>query len=379
MRPLTRPALVALAAAAWERGRLARPCASRTHLALVALAAVLLAVACQPPAAAPPRASSAPVPSGAGPAPAPAQPAAATPEPPAETITLAYPSASISWLAVLVADRQGFFAEERLTPQFIQMAPAANVLAVLAGDVDYALGLTSVAQAAVQQDAPIRGIMALAVRPQHRLMVRPEVRTFADLRGKVIAINTRNDITDWEARVILQRNGIPLDDVSLQPIPSSPARLAGLDTGQFAATIMASPFDLQAEAQGYGELGRISRDIEIAWMGLAAAQRTIAERRDTVRRTLRASLRGIEYTRTHRDDVLRIVQDALDMEPPIAAASYALGLDTWSEDGTASEEAWRNTLEIARMAGPVPPNVPFEQYVDKTILEEARQSLRPPR
>jgi hypothetical protein len=31
------------------------------------------------------------------------------------------------------------------------------------------------------------------------------------------------------------------------------------------------------------------------------------------------------------------------------------------------------------MAGPVPPNVPIEQYVDKTILEEARQSLRPSR
>jgi ABC-type nitrate/sulfonate/bicarbonate transport system substrate-binding protein len=227
----------------------------------------------------------------------------------------------------------------------------------------------------VQQDAPIRGVMALAVRPQHRLMVRPDVQSFADLRGKVVAINSRNDLTDWEARLLLQRNGLAPDDVSLQPIPSSPTRLAGLDSGQFAATIMASPFDLQAEAQGFHELGQISRDIEIAWMGLSASLRTLSERRDVVRRVLRASVRGLAYTRSQRDEVLRIMEEALSMEPPVAAASYALGLDTWSEDGTASDEAWRNTLEIARMAGPIPADVTRDRYVDLGPLDDARRSL----
>jgi NitT/TauT family transport system substrate-binding protein len=328
------------------------------------LAAGLLLMACGPPAA--------PV----MPAPAATAPAPAAPEVPVESVTLAYPSPSISWLPVLVADRLGYFTEERLSPQFVQMTPANNVLAALAGDVDVVLGLTSVAQAAVQQDAPVRCLLALVVRPQHRLVVRPEVQDFADLRGKVVAINSRNDLTDWEARVLLQRHGIPLEEVSLQPIPSSPARLAGLDTGQFAGTILASPFDLQAEAQGYRELGQISRDLEIAWMGLAATVRNLAERRDYLRRVLRATIRGIEYTRTQRDEVLRIMEDALGLEPAAAAASYALGLATWSEDGTASDEAWRNTLEIARLAGPLPADVPLERYVDRTLLEEARQSLR---
>jgi ABC-type nitrate/sulfonate/bicarbonate transport system substrate-binding protein len=123
-------------------------------------------------------------------------------------------------------------------------------------------------------------------------------------------------------------------------------------------------------------LGQISRDLEIAWMGLAATVRNLAERRDYLRRVLRATIRGIEYTRTQRDEVLRIMEDALGLEPAAAAASYALGLATWSEDGTASDEAWRNTLEIARLAGPLPADVPLERYVDRTLLEEARQSLR---
>jgi ABC-type nitrate/sulfonate/bicarbonate transport system substrate-binding protein len=334
-------------------------------------AGLLVVAACTPTPAAPRAAPAAPS------APAATTPSApvTAPAPAEESVSFAYPSPSISWLPLLIAERQGFFAEERLIPRPVQMTPATNVVAVLAGDIDFGLGLTSVAQAAVQQDAPIRGIMALAVRPQHRLMVRPEIASFADLRGKVVAINSHSDITDWEVRVILQRNGIPLEDVSIQAIPSSPSRLAGLDAGQLAAAIMASPFDLQSEALGHRELGRISREIEIAWMGVSASQRTLAERRELTRRTLRAILRGLEYTRTQRDAVLRLMPEALEMEPAAAASAYALGLDTWSEDGTASDEAWRNTLEIARLAGPVPADVPIERYVERAVLEEARQSL----
>jgi ABC-type nitrate/sulfonate/bicarbonate transport system substrate-binding protein len=308
-----------------------------------------------------------------------AAPAAAATEAPEEDVTFAFPSPSISWLALLVAERQGFFAEERLTPSFVQMTPANNAVAVLSGDIDFALGLTTIAQIAVQQGAPLRSLLALAVRPQHRLMVRPEIQSFADLRGKVVAFNQHLDITEWETRIILQRNGVALDDVNVQAIPSSPSRLAGLDSGQLAAAIMAAPFDLQSEAQGHHELGRISRDVEIAWMGLSTATRTITERPELVQRTLRATLRGIAYTRTQRDETLRLMQEALDMTPAVATASYALGLETWSEDGTASDEAWRNTLEISRMAGPLPDDVPLDQYVDLAPVDAARRTLSAPR
>jgi ABC-type nitrate/sulfonate/bicarbonate transport system substrate-binding protein len=352
---------------------------ARVALLFVLLAVLLGGGACAPraePAPAAPAAGSAAGSSASASGASGAAPAPATPAPPEESVTFAYPSPSISHLAMMVADRQGFLAEERLTPRFVQMTPANNAVATLSGDVDFALGLTTIAQIAVQQGAPLRAVMALAVRPQHRLMVRPEIQGVPDLRGKVVAMNSHLDITDWETRIVLQRAGVPLEDVNIQAIPSSPSRLAGLDSGQIAGAIMASPFDLQAEAQGHHELGRISRDIEIAWMGLSATTRTIAERPEYVRRTLRAALRGVEFTRTQRDATLRLMQEALDMDAAAAAASYALGMDTWSEDGTASEEAWRNTLEISRMAGPLPADVPLDQYVNLAPLEDARRSLQ---
>jgi NitT/TauT family transport system substrate-binding protein len=340
---------------------------------LLVVAAALFGLAACAPSAGPPAANPPP-------ASAPAGTTGAAPAPPAtevavETISLGYPAPSLSWLPAMIAERKGFYADERLSPQFIQMVPTNIVAGLLAGELDFSLELTSSAQATVQQGAPLRNLMAIAVKPQHRLMVQADVRTFADLRGRTVAINQRLDFTDWETRVVLERNGLQPDDVNLLAIPSSGARLAGLDSGQIAGAIMASPFDLQAEAHGYHELGRISRELDIVWIGLSAPQRTIQQRPDTVVRTLRATIRGLEYTRANRDEAIRGLQDWLNMEPEVAAASYDLGLETWSADGTASDEAWRNTLEISRLAAPLPNDVTLAQYVDKAPLEEARRSL----
>ncbi|HZS01959.1 MAG TPA: ABC transporter substrate-binding protein [Chloroflexota bacterium] len=373
-----------------RRGRLALP----SLLPLVV--AVVLAAACAPtagPASAPrvgteaPRAdppaggagTSAAPPVAAPPAaPAPLAPApAAAPTAPehADAITLGYPAPSLSWFPALLADRKGFFAAEGLAPTFVQMVPTNLVAGLLSGDVDFSLDMTSPGQAAVQQGAPLRALMAFAVRPQHRLMVRAGIDTFADLRGQVVGINQHLDFTDWETRVVLQRNGVQPDEVSLLPIPSSPSRLAGLDAGQLAGAILATPFDLKAEAAGHHELGRISREIDVAWIGLAAAQRTLDERHDLVVRTLRAGLRGLAYARANRDESVQLLQDWLTLEPEVAAASYALGLDTWSTDGTASDTAWLAMTDIARLAAPLPDNLKVEDFVAKGPLDEARRQL----
>jgi NitT/TauT family transport system substrate-binding protein len=328
-------------------------------------------VAACAPAAAPTSAPPAAPPAGAAAQPSGvAPPAIPTPEP--ATITLAYPALSLSWFPAYLADRKGFYADERLTLETVQMVPTNAVAALLAGDAQFGVDLGAPAQATVQQGAPLRILMALTARPQHRLMVQPEIRQLTDLRDKTVGVNQRGDLTDWEARVVLQRAGVPPDEVNIIAIPSSPSRLAALASGQLAGAIMGSPFDLQAQAQGQHELGQISREIDLPFVGLATSQRLLDERPEIVQRTLRATLRGLEYTRAHPDEAQAILQEWLSVEPAVAAASFALGLETWAVDGTATDAAWLNLLEISRLAGPVPEGVTVDQYVAREPLAAAR-------
>jgi NitT/TauT family transport system substrate-binding protein len=292
-----------------------------------------------------------------------------------ETVTIAYPSLSMSWFPLWLADQKGIFIDEGVNAEFVQMTPTNAVAGLLTGQVDYSVALSGAAMAVAQHAAPLRVVVAILIRPQHLFMVRPEIRAYADLAGKTIAINQHLDITDWETRVVLQRNGVSPDAVTLLPVPSSPSRLAGLDSGQIAGTPLASPFDLRAEAQGHHELGRISREVELVQGGLATTVRVMAERPDLVVRVLRATLRGLEYTRTHRAEALAAVQEWLEVDAADAAAAYELGLDTWSEDGTASDEAWQNIYEVSRLASPLPTTVGIDQFVDKRFLETAWRQL----
>jgi NitT/TauT family transport system substrate-binding protein len=347
--------------------------APRWGAPLAVLALVIgLAAACAPaappasPPAAPPAAAVAPA-SGSAPA--------ATPAVEPATITFAYPALSLSWFPAYLADRKGFYADEQLTLETVQMVPTNAVAALLAGDAQFGVDLGAPAQATVQQGAPLRILMALTARPQHRLMVQPEIQQLADLRDKTLGVNQRGDLTDWEARVVLRRASVPPDEVNIIAIPSSPSRLAALASGQLAGAIMGSPFDLQAQAQGQHELGQISREIDLPFVGLATSQRLLAERPGLVQRTLRATLRGLEYTRAHPDEAQTILQKWLSVEPSVAAASFALGLETWAVDGTATDDAWLNLLEISRLAGPVPDGVTVDQFVAKGPLADARRQL----
>ncbi len=345
-------------------------------VALLGLVASLV-LACAPAAPAPSAAGGA-AQSGAVPAPVQAAPAAPASAPAVEpaSVTLAYPSLSLSWFPAYLADRKGFYADERLTLQTTQMVPANAVAALLTGDVEFGVDNGAPAQATVQQGAPLRVLMAITARPQHRLMVRDEIQQFADLRGQTVAVNQRGDLTDWETRVLLQRNGVVPDEANIIAIPSSPSRLAALASGQIAGAIMGSPFDLQAKAQGQRELGQMTRELELPFVGLATTQRLLEERPELVQRMLRATLRGLEYTRAHPDEARAILQEWLSLEPDVAAASFALGLETWSLDGTAPDEGWLNVLDIARLAGPVPDGVTVDQFVARGPLEEARRQLR---
>lgn len=192
-----------------------------------------------------------------------------------EAIRVEYPAPSLSWLPVKMAETTGLFVAEGLEATFVQTTSTNLIAGLLSRELDYSVDLTAVAQAAMPQEVPLRLLMAVSVRPQHCLMARSEIPTITDLSGRVVGINQHRDFTEWETRVVLKRDGVPSDEVRFLAIPTSPARLAGLDIEQLAAAIMAAPLDLEAEVRGHHKLDRISRESDITWIGLATQMRFI--------------------------------------------------------------------------------------------------------
>src|ERR1044072_4631732 len=118
----------------------------------------------------------------------------------AERVTIATPSRGLFEFPVVVAMRKGFYKDEGIDVDKVQMQPALGVKALISGDVDYLLAWGSALRAAVT-GVPIKAVVGIAGRPLHVLVARPNVKTPKYLRGRVIGVDSVAGTVDYFARV----------------------------------------------------------------------------------------------------------------------------------------------------------------------------------
>ncbi|HWH80131.1 MAG TPA: ABC transporter substrate-binding protein, partial [Candidatus Binatus sp.] len=84
----------------------------------------------------------------------------------ADRVTIATPSRGLFEFPVVVAMRKGFYKDEGIEVDKVQMQPALGVKALLSGDVDYLLAWGSALRAAVT-GVPVKAVVGIAGRPLH--------------------------------------------------------------------------------------------------------------------------------------------------------------------------------------------------------------------
>src|SRR5689334_2687701 len=80
---------------------------------------------------------------------------------------------------------------------------------------------------------------------------RPETKTVADLKGKVVAVTQPAASTDYAMRIVLKRNGLEPDkDVRILYAQDINGVFTNVNAGNAAAGIMSAPTSLKAQAVG---------------------------------------------------------------------------------------------------------------------------------
>jgi len=259
-----------------------------------------------------------------------AAPAAARAQSPAATLRLIYfPGADM--LPVYIGIQKGFFARENVT---VALTPTPGSVYqfqhLSAGDFDIALTAmdNAIAYDEGQDEAPLPNpadFVAILGGDSAflHLYARPEIATFADLRGKTLAVDAVTTGFAFVLLAMLAKNGVNADDVTLKPLGGTPARFAALVAGGCAATILNAPFNLQADAQGMHQLGDVAATlgpyqgvvsvVRKAWLGqnLTAATGYV--------RAMLASLRWM-YDPANAAEATALLVDAGKMPAPVAAA-----------------------------------------------------------
>jgi ABC-type nitrate/sulfonate/bicarbonate transport system substrate-binding protein len=225
---------------------------------------------------------------------------------------------NINRLPQVVAEREGFFAREGLEVQIVPFTvsfrapagarPITLRQAMAKGDIDMSRQQLPLLINDVMAGGISKGVSVAVSNPLYFVVVRPEIKTFADLKGKTVAITApRDGITVW-TRKLLALHGLGNDDVALKNIAGSDGRLVCLGSGDCVAASLAQPAILNAIETGAHSLGLTNEIGPLLYQVDIVNPAWAAQHRDTVIKYARATAAAMRFIQEpkNRDEVVKV-------------------------------------------------------------------------
>lgn len=293
----------------------------------------------------------------------------------AERVIIAYPSPSVTFLALVVAQKRGFFKEGDLEVDLVKVRSGAALAGMVAGSIDYTTSFGS-SVAARMRGMPIRALMVFTAKPMEFLMGAKGIKSVNDLKGKVVGVNAIGQSEHLLTMRMLRAAGLdPEKDVKFHPLGDESMRFQGLIVNQIDAATLGPQGVIEARKAGLHLLVRAADVIDLPMAGIVATQSKIAGKPEQVKKVIRAGLKGLKYIRENRGGTIEVIQGWFKLDQETAAATYDLALGSYSRDGEVSEKGIRTSMESARMTGKIEKELSPSEIVDYTILREIRKGL----
>lgn len=234
-------------------------------------------------------------------------------------------------LAVMIADKQGFFREQGLHVTLVTAGSPANVISLVAtGGGTIAISSTDSLMGGIAHGLSYKFIAPGFAADPYTLVTVPSVTTWAQLKGQKVLLGQKLDVSGISFSRMAAAHGMTMDDFDIAVAGSTTARYTGLLSGQVQATMISAPFDILAESKGMHVLA-VSHDYVKNWMfqGIVANTTWLAEHRPVAVGFLRALRKAIQYGYAHPDVAESTLVAETNVAPDIAKTTYDLGWRQW--------------------------------------------------
>ena len=177
----------------------------------------------------------------------------------ADRVRFAYPAKSLNYLPITLGRDKGIFQAEGIDLQMILVASTIQVAALTTGDIDFS-GAQSQVMAGAARGLPVKVVGFLTVKPSFWLMAKPEIKSMAELKGKIIGITAIGSSTDTLARFLVSKNGlVPDRDVAFLGTGTTANILTAMKAGTVDAGVLSPPFNAFGKAVGLPHAGLFRR------------------------------------------------------------------------------------------------------------------------
>jgi ABC-type nitrate/sulfonate/bicarbonate transport system substrate-binding protein len=292
--------------------------------------------------------------------------------------------AGLQNLPLFAADAKGFFAKRQLKIEQL-IAPnsdelrnglAEGRLQIVHGGVDNAVAMMDVAKVDI-------AVLMGGDNGFNSVMMQQDVKSYADLKGKTVAVDAPNTAYALVLYHVLKMHGLQRgSDYQVKPVGATVFRAKAMTEDKtLAAGILNLPFSITAERAGLKNMGNV-----VAMIGPYQATAGWIRRdwgrqnEQTVIRYIQAYVEGLRWSLNpaNKAEAVALLAERLKLPADVAEKSYDVAADPkvgFARDAAFDLDGFRNVLKIRAefQGGSAPP--PAEKYLDLSYHQKALAGL----
>ena len=291
---------------------------------------------------------------------------------------------TLSNLAQFAAQSQGYYSKRGLAVELIYTPSSDELRNGLAqGRYQIAHGGVDNAVAQVETDKVDLFVFMGGNSGLNSLIAQPEVRSYEDLRGKTMAVDSPVTAFALLMYKMLDVKGLKRGDYDVKAVGGSTQRFQALMKDKtYAAAILNPPFSIQARDAGFQDLGAAVDVIGPYQSDAGWVLRSWGEANaETLVHYIQANIEGIRFALNpaNKAAITSIVAERLNLPEQIVARTLRSAFDQkgFPADAKFDKEGFRNVLklraDILGTWGGVPPAP--EKYLDLSYYQRAMAGL----
>ena len=174
----------------------------------------------------------------------------------------------------------------------------------------------------------------------YALIARPHIKTFADLKGKKIAVSSRGSLSEFLFSYALKNKGMdPSRDVNYIAMGGVPTRFAAILSGAVDASLISAAQFERGKKAGLNFLLMLS-EIVPEWPQdlIYLREEMFTTKEPEFRPYLRAYQRGVATAKKNPELAISAMQKAMRFDYPTARDGYHAYVQSLPDDGHLAEK-----------------------------------------
>jgi NitT/TauT family transport system substrate-binding protein len=222
------------------------------------------------------------------------------------------------WVAWYVADQQGYFKKYGAKVKLVWFGNYTDSVAALSsGQLDANAQTWSDTMAPLAKKVDLKAVLVNDNSAGNdALMVSPKIKSFADLKGRTVALE-QYSISHFVLATALAKNGMSIGDVKVVNLSAGDAAAAFV-AGRVDAAVVWNPWVDKIASSGKGRALFTSRDMPGLVPDLLVAQgkalRDPVKRRDLVG-MIRAWFDTEAFLKAHPDEAVKVMAKVVGIKP----------------------------------------------------------------